>query len=264
MATVASSQEANAAMSGDKQETTPKASSQEPETLKLQACKWAICSTEDNMKMWMHMALTTLYQIYVGQCAAHNDLRVTATPEEHTKTDGPWRIFAVREMKAKTLLLVPWNAQLVSGEVSRPKDAIPIRMTAKPDKEEATNMVFWLRAKNVPRTLASSQDRASVLVPFWTLAAKPVQGQTTSENNESKEETKDDVPNNTLTYQKMRLPVPTPGPMAKGVRVQKANIHFEVPVLTNMETINKGDRLIVNKKAPVDMTELENEDDEED
>ena len=219
-----------------------KAASQEPASLKLPACKWAVCGTEDNLKMWMNLALTTLYQAYVAQSAAHSDLRVTATPDADTKTDGHWRLYAVRDFKAKTLVLLPWNSQLYTTDMTRPKDAIPVVMTVKPDKEEATCVTFWLRAKCVPKALSSSQDRASVLVPFWTLAAKP-----------------DTAKTSVMMYEKIEIPVPTPNAIAKGVRVQKPCIKLAIPVMMNATAVVKGDRLVVGARPPTDLSQLTTE-----
>ena len=80
----------------------------------------------------MTMAQTVLYQVYAGQSAAQNDLLVTATPDEAVDAEGPVRIYAAREFKAETVLLLPYNATLVGAGQRQPKDSIPLIMTVFP------------------------------------------------------------------------------------------------------------------------------------
>jgi hypothetical protein len=226
--------------------TKLKACSQEPEGLLMPACKWAVCSSEENLKMWSHIAQTTLYQTYVSQSAGHQDVRVVNTPENKITVEGPWRLHAVHDFKPRTLFLLPWNATLITDAPSRPKDAVPVVMIVQPDKEKETRVIFWLRLRPVPRTLASSQDRASVLVLFSVLAAKPrnpVPEQDTADTRRQK-----NVHN--LVYQTACIEVPTPAPLAKGVRVQKAKIRLCLPCMTNVTTVKKGDHLVVAAPPP--------------
>ena len=95
----------------------------------------------------MTMAQTALYQVYAGQSAAQNDLRVTATPAEDVAAEGPLRICAAREFKARTLLLLPFNTTWAGPDQTQPKDSCPVIMTVFPDKEEKTTMKFWIKAK---------------------------------------------------------------------------------------------------------------------
>ena len=58
----------------------------------------------------------------------------------------------------------------------------------------------------------------------------------------------------TMMYRTIRVPVPTPSPVAKGVRVLRAHINLEVPVLVNTAQVNKGNLLTTFSKSPT--TEL--------
>jgi hypothetical protein len=223
-----------------------KASSQEPEGLTMPACKWAMCSSSEKLKLWSHMAQATLYQAYVSQSAAHHDVRVVSTPDDNFTAEGPWRLHAVHDCKPRTLLFLPWNAALIKDVPSRPKDAVPVVMIAQPDREQETCVTFWLRLRPKPRTWASSQDRASVLVLFSVLAAKPkipVPDQATADG-----ECHNHV--HTLVYQKACIDVPILGPLAKGVRVQRARIRVCLPCMTNVTAVRKGDQLVVAGPPP--------------
>lgn len=227
-----------------------KASSQEPASLTLAACKWAACSTEDNMKMWMQLTQTTLYQLYVSQSAAHNDLRVTITPTEAVAMDGIVRVYAARDFKPKTLVLLPFSTSIIGSDQARPKDAVPVTMIVYPEKEEKSSMTFWMRMRALPKSLASSQDRAVVLIPFWALAArphKPVSGQDQNEDESNL---------HVLVYRKVTVDIPTPAAVTKGVRVQKPKIQLCVPCMTNTNAITKGSRLMIAGKVPAGLETL--------
>ena len=111
-------------------------------------------------------------------------------------------------------------------------------------------MTFWLRMRAVPKSLASSQDRAVVLVPFWALAAKPRKPSSAEDQN-------GDEPNlHVLVYRQVIVDIPTPHAVIKGVRVQKPKIQLCLPCMTNTDTITKGSRLVIAEKVPSDLDAL--------
>ena len=223
-----------------------KASSQDSSTLAVAACKWAACSSEDNLKLWLHLALATLYQVYVSQSAAHSDLRLVATPADCSASEGLVRVYAQRDFKTRTLVLLPFSSNVVGSDQSRPKDSLPLIMTVYPDKEEPTSITFWMKMKATPKHFLTDQSRATVVVPFWALATKPRNTWSEASSQENQEEIAASL--QTLVYKTSRVLVPTPVAVAKGVRVQKAKIVLKVMSLTNAEPVTKGTRLVVNAK----------------
>lgn len=102
----------------------------------------------------------------------------------------------------------------------------------------------------LPKSLASSQDRAVVLIPFWALAArprKPVSGQDQNEDESNL---------HVLVYRKVTVDIPTPAAVSKGVRVQKPKIQLCVPCMTNTNAITKGSRLMIAGKVPAGLETL--------
>ena len=202
----------------------------------------------------MKIAQTVLYQVYVHQSSAQNDLRVTATPEEDVAAEGPLRICAAREFKARTLFLLPFNTTWAGPDQTQPKDSCPVIMTVFPEKEEKTTVKFWIKAKPTPKSLASSQDRAVVLVPFWALAAAG--RKTTQSSSESSSASSAASDTHCLVYQQAVIDVPTPAAVLKGIRVAKAKIKLCVPCMTNKTIIAKGSRLTIAEKIPTDLNSL--------
>ena len=98
--------------------------------------------------------------------------------------------------------------------------------------------------------LASSQDRAVVLVPFWALAAA---GRKTTQSSSASSADSD---THCLVYQQAVIDVPTPAAVLKGIRVAKAKIKVCVPCMTNKTIIAKGSRLTIAEKIPTDLNSL--------
>ena len=92
--------------------------------------------------------------------------------------------------------------------------------------------------------MASSQENAKVLVPFWQLVCHP-------RHQEQADDAADDAGNIFwLQYAKARIEVPNPPAVFKGVRSSKAKIEIIVPCLRNEQTIPKGARLLVAEELP--------------
>jgi hypothetical protein len=66
--------------------------------------------------------------------------------------------------------MLAMNSAVIKDVPSRTKNTVTLLMIAEPDREQETCGTFCWRLRPVPGTLASSQDRASVLVLFSVLA----------------------------------------------------------------------------------------------
>ena len=223
------------------------APSQAPDVSQLQTLKWGAVSSIENEKMWLHIAQTALYQVYVGQSAWQQDLLVVATPNEAVDAEGPVRIYAAKDHKPDTIILLPWNmiVQPGAGTKEPPKDAIPLIMTVCPEKEEKSSVTFWCKPRPVPKTLASSQDRAMTLVPFWALVAGSKAAESSSASLDDPHE------HHCLVYQQITVDVPTPAGVLKGIKMKKqGKIQLTVPCMINKTQIATGSRLEIRGPMP--------------
>ena len=213
-----------------------KASSQEDDHLDKSAMKWAVAGSEDNAKMCTMIAQVTLYNLYTSQSTAHQDIVVLPMPEELKEEQGLWQIVALRDFKPRTLFFLPWNTGIFADAGIQPPHAVALMLLVQPEKQPETQMKLWLKAKNTPKTLAAHQERATVLVPFWMLSGKPV-----AEIAEGMCE---------LKYEKLRVTVPQPGVLSKGVRVGRSRVQLLLPVMTNEIAVARGQRLVVCGVVP--------------
>ena len=129
---------------------TQRPTEKEAECLPQPVLKWASCSAKENTEMWDYLAQSVLYQAYVSQSSAHGAVHVALASSQEKKADVV-SLFAARDLKPKTLLLLPFNMPLVSGEESRPSGAVKGVVTVTPNKEEATHTMFWIKPKCCPR-----------------------------------------------------------------------------------------------------------------
>ena len=124
-----------------------KASSQEHEEVQG-SIAWMACSDEDNSRMAMQLTLTTLYQIYVSQSASHSDVLLTPSGgAASSQAEGPLQVWAAREFKPRSLVLLPFSSSITDAEPSSVKTCVPLLMQVQPAKEKRTSMRFWLKMR---------------------------------------------------------------------------------------------------------------------
>ena len=63
--------------------------------------------------MWLYLAQSVLYQAYVSQSSAHGDVHVALASSQDKMAADVVSLFAARDLKPKTLLLLPFNMPLV-------------------------------------------------------------------------------------------------------------------------------------------------------
>ena len=154
-------------------------------------------------------------------------------------------MFAARDLKARSLLFLPFNMPLVSGSVDRPSGAVAAVLTVYPVKEEPASESFWIRAKAPPKgTQASARGAQAVaLVPFWMAVV------------EASSHDVDAAGEFNLQYAIAIIQIPAPPPVAKAVRLQKGRMTLKVMCLTNGDAIARGTRLMGEGKPPRELPE---------
>jgi len=205
------------------------------------ALKWSPSSSKDNADMWTHVAQSALYQAYVSQSSAHGELHMAMAPSQDGTGPDMVSLFAAKDLKPRTLLLLPFNMPLVAGSEARPSGAVQAIVTVSPSNEATVSTVFWIRPKVLPKKaqILAYNEKALTLVPFWVAVAKA----------SSQEGIKN------LHYTTAVIQIPTPPPVSKGVRVQKGKITLRVVCLTNEAAISKGTLLMTANKPPTNLPE---------
>ena len=191
-----------------------------PGNLDLEACKWSPCSTATNNEMVGTLTAATLYQAYVGRSSAHEDLHVVFDT-------GVFTMYALKEMKAGALLMLPFG-DLIDPGVASPGSA-PVAVELGDKDKTATE--FRLRAKSTPKKLGTN-EKAVVLVPFWVLAARPP----SSVGN--------------LVYKTTTMSMPQPPQVGKPRSKAQHAIVIKTVCITNDEVVRKGAELVVTGKLP--------------
>ena len=101
--------------------------------------------------MWLHVAQSVLYQTFVSQSSAYGEVHVAmASSQGGTRTDVV-SLFAAKDLKPRTLLLLPFNMPLVSGSETRPSGAVQAILRVSPSNEAPASTVFWIRPKVLPK-----------------------------------------------------------------------------------------------------------------
>ena len=140
--------------------TMKKEKKAENPVLSLPGIKWSPTSNNHNAEMVLHLAKVTLYQVYVSQSAAHNEIHVVsqetaasqdkAASQDNAASQGKLAVFARKDFKAGVLSLLPFNTELVDGACKRPAGAVPLQMVFTPDGEKATCVGFWVKPMALP------------------------------------------------------------------------------------------------------------------
>ena len=123
--------------------------------------QWKPATIDQRAEMERQLATTTLWQLYMSQSAAHDEIHVASADDEWlAESQGNLAVFARRKFKAGELVLLPFNHNLVEGTVKRPVGAMPLEMVITPAP-------FWLLTKTQQgceprlRAKAPSQGKAA-------------------------------------------------------------------------------------------------------
>ena len=192
-----------------------------PGNLDLEACKWSQCSTATINEMVATLTAATLFQAFVGRSSAHEDLHVVFDK-------GVFTMYALREMKAGALLMLPF------GELIDPGVASPGSVPVAVQLGDGKGTEFRLRAKSTPKKLGTN-EKAVVLVPFWVLATREPSEATVVGN---------------LVYKTTTMSMPQPPQLGRlRSKVQHA-IDIKTLCITNDEVVGKGAPLVLKDKLP--------------
>ena len=210
--------------------------------------KWSQCSSAENTSMLMQMAHTTLYQLYVGQSAAHADLVLMQTPSELASSQGPVSVYTRIAFKQGGLVLLPFHSSLVEAACPRPSHAAPLRVTIVRGKDEPVVADFWIKSKATPKKLIVGCEKAVVMVPFWVLAstplrAPPAEAEASSQGGQTR-------PCVALDYKTVSIEVPSPSVASAAGGKPKGKIIVGVQCMTNPEPLAAGSRIFVSRRPP--------------
>ena len=135
-------------------------------------------------------------------------------------------LFAAKDLKPKSLMLLPFNMPLWSGGETRPSGAVQAVLIVSPSKELEASTSFWIRPKVLAKQAKALKhcEKALTLVPFWVAVA----GASSQEGASN------------LHYATAIIQIPTPPAVSKGLRVQKAKMTLKVMCLTNDAAISGG------------------------
>ena len=213
--------------------------------LQHEPIKWSQCSTVDNNEMLLHVTAATLYQAYVARSSAHEDLHVLSIK-------GEVQLFATKEMKPGVLVLLPFG--LLECAENMKSAGVPVVLEIGGEKSgQATNVQYQIRPQNTQKKVASSQEKAVVLVPFWVLATKPEVKAAAGKSASSKAAVSQVT--SLLEYKTTALNVHAAPALEKRSARSKASIVFKTICLTNKEVVPKGSRLLVCEKLPLKLPE---------
>ena len=129
------------------------------------AVQWKPATTDQRAEMVRQLATTTLWQLYMSQSAAHDEIHVASARDEWlAESQADLAVFARRKFKAGELVLLPFNHSLVEGTFKRPVGAMPLEMVITPDGEKATRVAFWVKPLWLPKRMCVNLTAA--IVPF--------------------------------------------------------------------------------------------------
>ena len=75
---------------------------------------------------------------------------ITSTSDTEKDKVGSISVYACRDMKPGTLVILPFSVNVIDGSEERPAGAVPMTAVLKPEKEKATEVNFWIKPKSVP------------------------------------------------------------------------------------------------------------------
>ena len=236
--------------------------------LSLPGIKWSPTSNNHNAEMVLHLAKVTLYQVYVSQSAAHNEIHVVsqdtaasqdeAASQDKAASQGKLAVFARKDFKAGVLSLLPFNTELVDGACKRPAGAVPLEMVLTPDGEKATCVAFWVKPMALPSKTVVSQQKAVVMVPFWLMAKSNQEPKKVAASGGASKEgvaASQGVHNEHLIYKIAEFDVQAPSLIGRGGRNVKSKVAMWIPYLTNDMSLDKGARLLVKGNMPAALEE---------
>ena len=213
----------------------------ESAVMSLPSIQWKPATTDQRAEMVRQLATTTLWQLYMSQSAAHDEIHVASSCDDEwlAESQADFAVFARRKFKAGELVLLPVDHSLVEGNIKRPVGAMPLEMVITPDGEkEATRVAFWVKPCCEPSRIFN--NLVAEIVPFWLLTetqqAPESQGKAASQGS--------------LIYAIAEVDVPSPAAIVKGGRDVKSKVTMRIPYLTNDMSLDKGARLFVKGNLP--------------
>ena len=231
----------------------------EDAVLSLPGIKWSPTSNNHNNEMVVHLAKGALYQVYLAQSAAHNEIHVvrqdSAASQDKPLSPANVAVFARKEFKAGALAILPFNLDLVEGSCKRPAGAVPLEIAIMPDGEAATRVPFWVRPVALPKATTVSQQRAAVMVPFWLMAKSSQQPKKVAAASQEVEAACHGVEDGNLIYKTASFELNSPSALGKGGRNVKSKVRMRILYLTNDMNMEKGARLVVKGDMPAELEE---------
>jgi len=218
----------------DKKADTAPSQGPAPAALAKPSVKWSECSTAENEEMLQKLTEATLYQAYVGRSCAHDDLLIVKEPSVAIK------VLAQKEMKAGTLLLLPFGA-VDDGLGPSRHGAAPIAVSVAAAGGPSTKE-FRVRGKATPTKVSDNQEKAVAMVPFWLLAQRPLSDEKAAALEPLCAK---------LEYKTVSFDVPAPAEAdKKGPKEKKTNIIVKVVCLVNGAALAAGSMLYVGAPVP--------------
>ena len=235
------------AIAPQKSQKKAEAPSQEAAVLSLPPVKWAPVSSQENGAMMWNFACVALYQVYLATSSGHDDLHLVESTGK-APSQGPVSIYARKEMKEYALKFIPFNGSNIEllAVTSTSAAGAPLQMVVAPEGEAQTTVNYWVKLKPLPKKMSSSQEKVSVLVPFWILS----RGQKGKENEEP-------ASTHALVYKVGSVAVGAPGAFGQKGKVLKPRLTMRVVYLTNETVIEKGSRLVARGRPPTSLEGLE-------
>ena len=225
--------------------------------LSLPGVKWSPTSNNQNAEMVLHLAKGALYQVYLAQSAAHNELHLvrqdSAASQDKPLSLANVAVFARKEFKAGALAILPFNLDIVEGSCKRPAGAVPLEIAIMPDSDDCASVPFWLNPVALPKATTVSQQKAAVMVPFWLIAKSSQQAKKVAAASKEGEAASQGVGDGNLIYKTASFDLQEPSALGKGGRNIKSKVRLRILYLTNDVSLDKGARLVVNRDMPAEL-----------
>ena len=235
-----------------KQEKTTAASHEG--VMGMPGMKWAVMSNNQNTEMLLHLAKGALYQIYVHHSAAHAEIHIVnqGSAASQGKALTEVAVFTRKEFKVGALAILPFSLDFVDGNCKRPAGAAPLELVIMPDGEKPTRVSFWVKPAPVSKGTSVSQEKATVIVPFWLMTRSFQQAKkvTTAASHEGVAASQGD-----LVYKTTSFELQSPSAPCKAWRNMKSKIRMRIPYLTNDSILEKACRLVAKDDMPLQLEE---------
>ena len=97
--------------------------------MSVPSVQWQPATIDQRAEMERQLATTTLWQLYMSQSAAHDQIHVASAADEWLGWSKPdLAVFARRKFTARESVLLQFSLSLVEGTFKRPVGALPLGM----------------------------------------------------------------------------------------------------------------------------------------